>query len=110
MHIGFGTEDNSFNVEFKLGENLNNIIFVSNEGIPEEIIERLHQLRSEVLDKARNELMSMMSSISESLYDAADVLSEDSVLDDELNSIAADAAALAEKIHVKLDKVSAAEK
>ncbi len=110
MHIGFGTEDNSFNVEFKLGENLNNIIFVSNEGIPEEIIERLHQLRSEVLEKARNELISMMSSISESLYDAADVLSEDSVLDDELNSIAADAAALAEKIRVKLDKISAAEK
>ena len=110
MHIGFGTEDNSFNVEFKLGENLNNIIFVSNEGIPEEIIERLHQLRSEVLEKARNELISMMSSISESLYDTADVLSEDSVLDDELNSIAADATALAEKIRVKLDKISAAEK
>ena len=110
MHIGFGTEDNSFNVEFKLGENLKNIIFVSNEGIPEEIIERLHQLRSEVLEKARNELISMMSSISESLYDAADVLSEDSVLDDELNSIAADATALAEKNRVKLDKISAAEK
>lgn len=110
MHIGFGTEDNSFNVEFKLGENLNNIIFVSNEGIPEEIIERLHQLRSEVLEKARNELISMMSSISESLYDTADVLSEDSVLDDELNSIDADATTLAEKIRVKLDKISAVEK
>ncbi len=110
MHIGFGTEDNSFNVEFKLGENLNNIIFVSNEGIPEEIIERLHQLRSEVLEKARNELISMMSSISKSLYDTADVLSEDSVLDDELNSIAADATTLAEKIRVKLDKISAVEK
>ena len=110
MHIGFGTEDNSFNVEFKLGENLNNIIFVSNEGIPEEIIERLHQLRSEVLEKARNELISMMSSISKSLYDTADVLSEDSVLDDELNSIAADPTTLAEKIRVKLDKISALEK
>lgn len=110
MHIGFGTEDNSFNVEFKLGENLDNIIFISNEGIPEEIIERLHQLRSEVLEKARNEIISMMSSVSETLHDAADVLSEDSVLDDELNGIAADAATLAEKIRVKLDKISAAEK
>lgn len=110
MHIGFGTEDSSFNVEFKLGENLNNIIFVSNEGMPEEIVERLHQLRLEVLEKARSEIMSMMSSVSETLYDAADVLSEDSVLDDELNSIAADAAALAEKIHNKLDKISKNEK
>lgn len=71
MHIGFGTEDDSYNVEFKLGENLNNIIFVSSEGIPEEIIERLHQLRSEVLEKAKNELIHMMSSVSETLYDAA---------------------------------------
>lgn len=110
MHIGFGTEDNSFNVEFKLGEDLNNIIFLSNEGIPEEVIERLHQLRSEVLEKAKREIINMMSSISESLYDAADILSEDSILDDDLNSIAADAATLAEKIQMKLDKISAAEK
>ena len=110
MHIGFGTEDNSFNVEFKLGEDLNNIIFLSNEGIPEEVIERLHQLRSEVLEKAKREIIYMMSSISESLHDAADILSEDSILDDDLNSIAADAVTLAEKIQMKLDKISAAEK
>ena len=110
MHIGFGTEDDSYNVEFKLGENLNNIIFVSSEGIPEEIIERLHQLRSEVLEKSKNELIHMMSSVSETLYDAADVLGKDSVIDDELNGIAADAAALAERIQNKLNKISAAEK
>lgn len=106
MHIGFGRgTEQELRVEFKLGKDLKNIIFLSEEGLPPAVIERLHTLREEVLAQAQQEIITALRRTEQALQEMTELLDAEAVLDDELLDLAEQAQQLRERLAAKLPQL-----